>query len=200
MLTSDHRKTHVRCGYKSALGSAEDGIVAKRKAIELSPDGTFTCSCEWCGALHFECEKVAWCLAGKKQRLFSRCCRGGSFSGIPLLPPAPPVLAELLSGCATEAVHLPSYPGCLIGRIDCSQKSLRFTHKQLNNFEHNIRSYNSALSFVSFTDSHAHANSDDKMPPPKSASAPPVYVLHGRAYHVAGNLVPAHGKQPKYAQ
>ena len=63
------------------------------------------------------------------------------------------------------------------------------------NFQRHIRGYNAAMAFASFTDSHSintrnsdnssHATSDSAM-----LGAPPVYILHGRPYHMVSTLCP----------
>ena len=51
------------------------------------------------------------------------------------------------------------------------------------------------MGFVSFGDA-----GKDAVPHSLAGSGPPVYVLHGQAYHLISTLLPSEGKRPAYGQ
>ena len=120
---------------------------------------------------------------------------------IPLLPPAPAILASLLSGHEAEDIPLAWPPHTSAGLASCTVLVGR--HKAASvAFKQSIRCYNSALGFASFSDSHSAADvvTQDALQASASRAGPPVYILHGRAYHIAGTLYPSDEKKPKFAQ
>ena len=109
--------------------------------------------------------------SGHKELRFSTCCRHGALKDVPVLPPAPTPLAQLI--------------GAMGG------------HAKSTDFHRDIRAYNGSLAFASFSDSRARGPNPGRQP--GGARGPPVFILHGRAYHVAGTLYP-HDGAPKFAQ
>ena len=93
---------------------------------------------------------------------FSICCNHGKTAHLPPFDDPGPVLHELLT--ASDA--------------------------RSNSFRKNIRSYNSALSFMS-------VGAKVVAPP---GVGPPVYKVHGTVCHWSGDLLPAAGEDPVYAQ
>mgnify|MGYP003327103258 FL=1 len=161
---------------------------------KLSSDGTFQDFCSACGALYFlaECN-------GKSPFPFTRCCRCGSLADIPLLPPAPPLLAELLTQLKVEPYRLQEAPYSLIGRI-MANRVPSDNKAQCQHFQEHIRSYNAALGFASYCDNMTADNTKLRKDSAQAGTGPPVYVMHGRVYHKVSTLYPNQGVQPKYAQ
>ena len=190
-----HGKARIlRGGRFAARCRLEDSIFGEMPSSKLSLDGTFQDSCSACGALYFlaECN-------GKSPFAFTRCCRCGSLADIPLLPPAPPLLAELLTKLKVEPYRLQEAPYCLIGRI-MANRVPSDNKAQCQHFQEHIRSYNAALGFASYCDNMAADNTKLRKDSAQAGTGPPVYVMHGRVYHKVSTLYPNQGVQPKYAQ
>ena len=68
--------------------------------------------------------------------------------------------------------------------------------RQSDEFKQNIRRYNAALAFASFNDASSAAMDGV----PAQSRGPPVYILHGQAYHAASTLYPSNGREPRYGQ
>jgi hypothetical protein len=102
---------------------------------------------------------------------FNLCCRQGKLKHVPTLPPAPQPLARLLSAGG----------------------------RQSDEFRQNIRRYNAALAFASFNDAGG-AVVDGGAPQAAQARGPPVYIMHGQAYHATSTLYPSSGREPRYGQ
>ena len=64
-----------------------------RKA-ELSTTGHFQDACPHCRALHLKAERSR--CPELRLKAFGACCQYGVLSSIPVLPPAPPPLAEMV--------------------------------------------------------------------------------------------------------
>ena len=144
----------IRSGHFAAAECLDNYVFGRVPTTQLSSNGQFSLTCNFCGALHFPAERVQVSHPNRKaERRFTRCCRNGVLAAIPTLPPAPPLLASLLG--AQDA------------------------HPSAGDFQRNIRAYNGALAFASFSDSHGPQPGQGK--PPTSSRGPPVYVLHGMA-------------------
>ena len=136
-----------RHGYGAARSALDDYEFGRMRSTSLSNDGTFVHACPHCHALYFKGEATS---AGK----FRLCCKGGALRHLPLLPPAPTFLAQLLTGFIANDYQLPHPPHSLAAIL--TNEPLQGEAKQLAaNFQQHIRRYNSALGFASFTDSHA---------------------------------------------
>jgi hypothetical protein len=85
-----------------------------------------------------------------------------------------------------KTAHLPPFddPGPVLHEL------LTASDARSNSFRKNIRSYNSALSFMS-------VGAKVVAPP---GVGPPVYKVHGTVCHWSGDLLPAAGEDPVYAQ
>ena len=194
-------KTGTRAGYRRGFGAGrctiDDYIPGSILPIQLSRTGAFQHVCRYCRALFFSSEAVRG-KSSAKNPLFSLCCRHGRLKYLPVLPPAPTELAELLTGRAAADTNLSWHPFTSAGLI--SHDRLSGQRKQdSDHFRQNVRSYNTAMGFVSFTDTLSSADPGHKSSS-SSAVAPPVYILHGRAYHIAGTLYPPEGTSAKFAQ
>ena len=66
--------------------------------------------------------------------------------------------------------------------------------KQQRHFVENIRRYNVAMAFCSFSDAA------DTPSGYLSGRGPPVYVLHGQAYHSLSTLIPSNADTERYGQ
>ena len=119
-------------------------------------------------ALHFFAERARCPEARRKD--FGACCRYGALAGIPLLPPAPGEMAQLLR------------PG-----------------PSHDHFMQHIRSYSCALGFASFNSESTVAGRKTPTEV-SSGRGPPVFVLHGLAFRSVGTLYPEASRSPKYAQ
>ena len=104
---------------------------------------------------------------GPEGMAHSLCCGNGKMRDVPVPQKLPDTLQTLLTAKTKEATK----------------------------FQDNVRSYNSALGFVSFQDSSTKADAGSV-----PGRGPPVYVVHGQCYHATGTLQPAEGKQPSYGQ
>ena len=103
----------------------------------------------------------------------------------------------MLTGFQANPFPLPWHPFTLAALL--STERLPKQTKQLSDdFRQNIRRYNSALGFASFSDTHGSANKASGSH--SFSTGPNVYVLHGRAYHVMGTLYPCADRQPTYCQ
>ena len=87
--------------------------------------------------------------------------------------------------------HLPK-PGDLGPCPELLRTLLTSESARAKDFRDKIRSYNSALSFVSF-------GATLEMPA-GAGRGPPVCVLHGALYHHSYTLQPLEGQAPKFAQ
>ena len=67
---------------------------------------------------------------------------------------------------------------------------------QSDDFKQNIRRYNAALAFASFNDAGSTAVGGAAA----HSRGPPVYILHGQAYHSTSTLYPRSGREPRYGQ
>ena len=106
---------------------------------------------------------------------FALCCRDGKLKGLPCLPPAPEPLASLLRNQSPKAEA----------------------------FKQNIRRYNAALAFASFANSRGAPDGgyDGQLHGQEGRSrGPPVYILHGQAYHTISTLYPGQGRDARYGQ
>ena len=56
------------------------------------------------------------------------------------------------------------------------------------------------MGFASFCDQRSSVETSTFAKAVTVPRGPPVYVLHGRAYHVTGTLYPAQEEAPKYSQ
>ena len=111
------------------------------------------------------------------------------------------MLAELLSGRSATSAQLQIHPFTEYGKLETGSQSASLKRKQCH-FHEDVRRYNGAMGFAAFCD---HLTSPSKSLCREGASnrcdrGPPVYILHGRAYHSVGTLYPPEGSQPKYAQ
>ena len=73
------------------------------------------------------------------------CCKGGALRFLPLLPPAPKVLAELLTGFVADDYQLEHPPHTLAACLTSERVSgdLKVCS---DHFQQHIRRYNSAIS------------------------------------------------------
>ena len=182
-----------RSGYAAGRRSIDEYVFGCLKPSLLAPLGHFDHACVHCDALLFAAESGR---ASKDthDRSGSFCCRKGLLKNLPVLPPAPSTLASLLSGYQAHDVPLDWHPFTSAGVI--STYALTGAQKaRSNDFKQHIRRYNSALGFASFSDALSTADSNTL-----GGNGPPVYILHGRAYHIAGTLYPLATEKPKYAQ
>ena len=101
--------------------------------------------------------------------------------------------ALFATGFAAEDHPLTCHPFTSVGLLT-SQRLLGNENSLCAHFRQHIRRYNAAVGFASFTDTMASASGTS------AAQGPPVYVLHGRAYHIAGTLYPHGSERPTYAQ
>lgn len=191
-----------RCGYGAGRRQLDEYVFGNLLPVKLSPTGHFEHSCTHCHALFFSAE-------GNRRKKASggwstsTCCSNGRLRHLPLLPPAPATLAALLSGFVADDSPLPWHPFTSAGMLTGARLS-GIELRQSNDLKQHVRSYNSALGFASFTDSLASSTDPTKdshaVPNEAATCAPPVYVLHGRAYHIVGTLYPPETKKPKFAQ
>ena len=193
----------LRKGRFAARCALADAVFGDMPSADLSPTGDFEYQCETCCAWYFSAESVP-CPSGGKQRVFSRCCQHGRLADVPLLPPAPPQLAELLTVRVAEQRTLAWHPFSQVGSLGelAPSASRKRRHRT---FADNIRRYNSAMAFASFCDHMASPSkklrSEDGASVPASRYGPPVYIMHGRVYHKVGTLYPpSEGAQPQYSQ
>ena len=191
-----------RSGYFAACCKLEDAIYGDMPSAALSLDGRFSECCQHCYALSFDAEGAMSSEPPRKRR-FTHCCRDGRLATVPLLPPAPPVLAELLSGREAKQLDLPHPPFASIGKVGMDPlKGCRKRDQQ--QFKGNIRRYNSAMGFAAYCDNMASPNkklcTDNVDLQKGKPSAPPVYILHGRVYHKVGTLYPGPGEDAKFSQ
>ena len=161
MACSLHRSWHLprvehsgrgyRHGYAAGRCKLDDYSDEAVLPCSLSPTGHFQHTCSFCSAFFFSAEG----LRGKNTSngpLFSRCCRLGRLCHLPLLPPAPASLAQLLTGCVAEDSALTWSPFTSAGIL--TGEFLKGPRKKASeDFRQNIRCYNTALGFASFTDS-----------------------------------------------
>ena len=104
---------------------------------------------------------------------FGLCCRSGKLKHLPKLPKAPAPLSDLYAGLGDAAEH----------------------------FKQNVRRYNAALAFASFNDSRG-AGTERPAAEGRSFNSrgPPVYIMHGQAYHAISTLYPSVGQEPRFGQ
>ena len=180
-----------RIGYLAAACAIDEYRSGRVMKATLSQTELFENQCPHCHALHFKLEAVSIRGHGASRLACSRCCRNGALATLPLLPPAPPLLAALLT-CTTPATPDPS-----TGLLPTASTWKRWSQS----FQTDIRAYNCSLGFASYSDctmsSQKEAALEDSNP---CSRGPPVYILHGRAYHVVGTLYPQRGSAPKFAQ
>ena len=177
----------ARTGYAAGRYSLDDYVHGQVRAFRLSDTGRFSASCSHCNALYFAAE------ANGPRKIFTSCCRNGALRSLPCLPPAPTLLAQLLTGFTADDHALPCHPFTSAGLL--TSERLVGKEKSLSaHFCQHIRRYNAAIGFASFTDTMVSASDTS------ATQGPPVYVLHGRAYHVAGTLYPPCSERPSYAQ
>ena len=194
------KKAGTFAGYRRGFGAGRCTIdnytPGTILSVELSRSGTFQHVCKHCHALFFWSEAVRG-KSSAKNPLFSLCCRHGRLKYLPVLPPAPTELAELLTGRSATDTNLSWHPFTSAGILSDTRLSGR-RKQDSDHFRQHMRSYNTAMGFVSFTDTLS--NGDSMLVPSSAGIAPPVYILHGRAYHVAGTLYPPQGTSAKFAQ
>ena len=89
----DNSKDGFRIGHLAAAQVLDAYAFGQVPDHSLSASGHFEHHCPHCGALHFTAECVRTSSGAKA---FSLCCRHGALADLPLLEPAPPVLAALL--------------------------------------------------------------------------------------------------------
>jgi len=169
------------CKKHVAWPCGRSGILAGKCLLENFKDEqhtTFSCSClpsgEWdgrcatCDALYFktECSRTSSSADGVR---FTLCCSGGKTSNIPRINLPGGILKEMFASDATT--------------------------RAAKDFREQIRRYNAAMGFVSFSDPGSEAAAS-----PTAGRGPPVYVLHGQVYHAVSTLYPSQGGQPKYGQ
>ena len=180
-----------RKGYLAAAASVDEYVYGRVPAARLSVSGTLDRTCTFCGALYFNAEAVAASRSSVAGRIFTRCCQRGAHASLPSLPDVPPLLASLLTGQPPDACS--SARACLQGKMKTWPQLCR-------HFQDNIRAYNCALGFAAYADAQSVAYDTGKPLATSTAAAPPVYVLHGRVYHIAGTLYPPTGTAPKCSQ
>ena len=191
-----------RQGYAAGRRTLDDYVFGLLVPPLLSPTGHFDHSCTHCHALLFVSETRQ---RGKQsgESSSSICCGNGRLKLLPLLPPAPAILSSFLSGFKAPDIPLEWHPYTSAG---CISEHVLVGHQKARSvtFKQNIRSYNSALGFASFSDSlspaDAASGNQASIQNTSVRSGPPVYILHGRAYHIAGTLYPSRARKPKYAQ
>ena len=66
--------------------------------------------------------------------------------------------------------------------------------KSQYDLRNNVRRYNAAMAFVSFCEA---GDANEALLP---GTGPPVYILHGQAYHALGTLMPSEDKVARYGQ
>ena len=109
----------LRKGRYAARCALGDAVFGDMPPADLSPTGRFQHTFENCAAWYFSAESVPQ-PGNPKRRVFSRCCQHGRLADVPLLPPAPAMLAELLTGCIAESSTLTWHP--------CSQAGILKEH------------------------------------------------------------------------
>lgn len=129
--------------------------------------------CRFCGALYFKDEGRMITTGSKRELTFMLCCKEGKLRDLPTLPPAPPILSALL--------------GFAHGHLTPSQT---FSPKVVVDFQDNIRRCNAAMGFAAFTTQRSESCVADAAVP-SSTGGPPVFVMHGRPYHVVSTLRPS---------
>ena len=157
----------------------------------LSANGVLDRTCNFCGALYFQAEAVAVSRGSGAARILTRCCQRGAHASLPSLPDVPPLLASLLTGRPlpdSSSVH-----ACLQGKLKTWPQLVR-------HFRDNVRAYNCALGFAAYTDAQSNTHDTPIPSSTSSALAPPVYVVHGRVYHITKTLYPPSGHTPKCSQ
>ena len=180
-----------RSGYLAAAETIDAYVCGRVQVARLSETGAFTETCIFCGALYFKVESVRVPSISGRRRAFTRCCQRGALACLPLLPEPPHLLTCLLTGKRPDTASIER--GCLGGNLKSWCQLSR-------HFQDNIRAYNGALSFAAYTDANTSTTADQPLPASSSISAPPVYVLHGRVYHVVGTLYAPHDSAPKCSQ
>ena len=182
----------IRKGYLAAAAASVDDYISGRAPFALlSTNGVLDRTCTFWAVLYFKAEAVSASRGSVARRVFTRCCQRGAHASIPSLLDLPPLLASLLTGqndIALESVH-----GCLQGKLKTWPQLAR-------HFQENIRAYNCALGFAAYTDAQSGHYDTRTSLSTASPTAPPVYVLHGHAYHVTGTLYPPFGSAPKFSQ
>ena len=168
-----------RSGYLAAAETIDNYVCGSVPMARLSDSGAFTHSCIFCGALYFQSEAIRVPTGSVSKEIFTRCCKKGAHAALPLLPDAPELLACLLTG---------KRPRSDSTERELLRGSLKTWPQLARHFQDNIRAYNCALGFAAYTDTHTTSTDTSSCLPSTSASAPPVYVLHGRVYHVTGTL------------
>ena len=183
----------IRHGVNAARCSLEEYEFGHMRATALSDDGCFQHACTYCSALYFDCE------ANGSSRQFNACCKGGSLRFLPRLPPAAAFVAQLLTGYVAEPHQLSDHPHTLASILTTERLSGK-AKRSPEHFQQHIRRYNAAMSFASFSDMLGSAEDFSASDAKQSSPRPPVYILHGRAYHIAGTLYPSTDNRPSYCQ
>lgn len=173
-------KVRASCGYVTGYGAAwalsGDSCEAHVRAVRFGDEsGAFDAVCQFCRARCFDAERVA--SAGG--RVFTKCCRQGKLAHIPVLPAAPCLLSSLL------------------GFSPASSNKLQLRPDQIHDFRQNIRRYNASMAFAAFAEESTQTSPQDLL---SQVQAPPVFVMHGRPYHVVGPLTPRSDTQRRYGQ
>ena len=191
-----------RNGYAAGRRTIQDYVFDQLITSSLSSTGHFDNVCSHCHALLFAAE-TRRARNSSQEPSGTFCCGNGRLKNLPSLPPAPATLASLLSGRKAEDVPLEWHPFTSAGFI--SEHALVGWQRTASAaFKQNIRCYNSALGFASFSDA---LSAGDQAPDEDAAGrasssrgGPPVYILHGRAYHIVGTFYPPKGEKAKFAQ
>ena len=138
-----HPRSGFRHGYLAAACPIEEYVCGRIQSAQLSSTGNFTETCPWCAALYF-CDEAVVSSGGKRRRLcFTRCCHRGDLAPLPTLPDAPRLLQCLFTGQITHddaALQVP---------VRHPFKSWRDLSQH---FIDNVRAYNCAMSFCSYSD------------------------------------------------
>ena len=172
--TRAYCKAHVRWfgsrNARSGVGFREGYFAARAKPEDFETARVRLCSFGEDGIMDKQCKHCGafyFAVEGPRES-FGVCCRRGKLKFIPKLPPAPQALAALFKGRGKLATA----------------------------FKQDVRRYNGALAFASFTD----ARSDLPTERGGGSRGPPVYVLHGQAYHSISTLYPGDGRDPRFGQ